>query len=266
MCERTLHRMPERPGLSILPTEQLPGVTTATTTGVTPTSLRFQAWKGMVKAHPHRGDRLRRLINIAVATVLIVVTAPIMFVIWLAIRLTSPGPAIYSQPRVGLDRRLERGPGMLNPRRQSDHGGRIFTIYKFRTMRVQDVDAPQSWATEDDPRITPIGRILRSFRLDELPQVFNVLKGDMNMVGPRPEQPDIFDDIRGELGSYPRRQRVLPGITGLAQVSLPYDSDILDVQRKVELDLKYVRQRSPGEDLLIMAKTMPVMVKRSGWK
>jgi lipopolysaccharide/colanic/teichoic acid biosynthesis glycosyltransferase len=220
----------------------------------------------MVKARPHRGDRLRRAINIVVATMLIVLTGPLMLLIALLIRLTSPGPAIYRQPRVGLDRRLERGPGQLNPRRQRDFGGRVFTIYKFRTMRIQDPDAPQAWATENDPRITPLGRILRSFRLDELPQVFNVLKGDMNIVGPRPEQPDIFHGIRQQVGVYHRRQRVLPGITGLAQVSLPYDSDLEGVQRKVDLDLEYIRQRSPGEDLLIMAKTMPVMVKRTGWK
>ena len=137
-------------------------------------------------------------------------------------------------------------------------------MYKFRTMYQRGESEAQVWAEKDDPRITPLGRILRAFRLDELPQLFNVLMGDMNIVGPRPEQPDIFEDIRGELGRYSRRQRVLPGITGLAQVSLPYDSDIDDVRKKVDLDLQYLRSRSPGEDLRIMAMTMPVMVKRKG--
>jgi lipopolysaccharide/colanic/teichoic acid biosynthesis glycosyltransferase len=133
-------------------------------------------------------------------------------------------------------------------------------------MYVSPADAPQKWADENDPRITPLGRILRSFRLDEIPQLFNVLKGEMNIVGPRPEQPEIFANLHQDLRHYRVRQRVLPGITGLAQVSLPYDSDIVDVQRKVKLDLEYIRRRSPAEDLLIMAKTMPVMVLRRGWK
>jgi lipopolysaccharide/colanic/teichoic acid biosynthesis glycosyltransferase len=189
-----------------------------------------------------------------------------MLAIALLIRLTSPGPAIYQQPRVGIDRRRNRGTGPLNPRRLIDRGGRIFTIYKFRTMRVASPSSQQTWAAASDPRITPVGRVLRSFRLDELPQLINVLRGEMNIVGPRPEQPDIFADLREDLRHYRARQRVLPGITGLAQVTLPYDSDLRDVQRKVRLDLEYIRRRSPAEDLLIMAKTMPVMVLRKGWK
>jgi lipopolysaccharide/colanic/teichoic acid biosynthesis glycosyltransferase len=122
----------------------------------------------------------------------------------------------------------------------------------------------QVWAAKNDPRVTPLGRVLRAFRLDELPQLFNILAGDMNLVGPRPEQPAIFNDIRQELSNYRRRQRVLPGITGLAQVSLPYDSDLEDVRKKVDLDLQYLRKRSPGEDFRIMVRTMPVMVGRKG--
>jgi lipopolysaccharide/colanic/teichoic acid biosynthesis glycosyltransferase len=211
-------------------------------------------------------DRVRRAINIVVALALIALAAPVMLAIAILVWLTSKGPVIYTQPRVGLDRRRDRGAGSLNPHRSIDLGGRIFTIYKFRTMYVDGAHHPQTWATRDDPRITPLGRFLRSFRLDELPQLFNVLKGDMNIVGPRPEQPQIFADLREDVRHYPTRQRVLPGITGLAQVSLPYDSDIRDVHRKVKLDLEYIRRRSPGEDLLIMAKTMPVMMLRKGWK
>jgi lipopolysaccharide/colanic/teichoic acid biosynthesis glycosyltransferase len=234
-----------------------------------PTAIRFKAWKGLMPRQPRAGDGARRGINIVMALVLIVLASPLMLMIGLLVRLTSRGPVIYKQPRVGLDRRMDRGDGgTLNPHRLIDLGGRIFTIYKFRTMYVSSPDAPQTWAALNDPRITPVGRILRSFRLDELPQLFNVLKGDMNIVGPRPEQPEIFAHLGEEenLRHYRTRQRVLPGITGLAQVSLPYDSDLRDVQRKVKLDLEYVRRRSPGEDLLIMAKTMPVMVLRRGWK
>lgn len=219
----------------------------------------------MVKVRPHPGDRLRRPLNVVVAAVLIVLTAPVMLVIALLVRLTSRGPAIYKQQRVGLDRRVDRASANLNPRRDRDLGGRIFTMYKFRTMYHRDEgESKQVWAKENDPRVTPLGRILRAFRLDELPQLFNVLMGDMNIVGPRPEQPEIFQDIRREVGHYRRRQRVLPGITGLAQVSLPYDSDLEDVRRKVDLDLQYLRKRSPGEDFRIMVKTMPVMVGRKG--
>jgi lipopolysaccharide/colanic/teichoic acid biosynthesis glycosyltransferase len=210
-------------------------------------------------------DLACRVVNISVAFLGLVITAPVMVVVALLVKLSSPGPAIYKQPRVGVDRRLDRGPDSLNHRRQADRGGRIFTIYKFRTMRVDRGHAAQVWATTKDPRITPIGRILRSFRVDELPQLFNVLKGDMNIVGPRPEQPEIFASLREELAGYPDRQRVLPGITGLAQVSLPYDQSINDVKHKVDLDLAYIRRRSAAKDLLIMAKTLPVMILRKGW-
>jgi lipopolysaccharide/colanic/teichoic acid biosynthesis glycosyltransferase len=194
----------------------------------------------------------------------IVLSAPLMLVIAVLIKLTSPGPVIYKQPRVGLDRRARGGTASVGHRRKEDSGGRIFTIYKFRTMRTTEGPARQVWASNTDPRITPVGRVLRKFRLDELPQLFNVLKGDMNVVGPRPEQPEIFQSLQQELGHYRGRQRVLPGITGLAQVTLPYDQSLDDVKRKVDLDLDYIRRRSAMEDLLIMAKTMPVMVFRKG--
>lgn len=187
-----------------------------------------------------------------------------MIIVAVLVKLTSPGPVIYKQPRVGVDRRLDRALRLGNHRRRADQGGRIFTIYKFRTMRAQPSDSAQVWASDRDPRITGIGRFLRAFRLDELPQLFNVLKGDMNIVGPRPEQPEIFAGLRNELGHYRHRQRVLPGITGLAQVTLPYDRSLDDVKRKVSLDLQYIRERSSVNDLMIMAKTMPVMFFRKG--
>jgi len=189
-----------------------------------------------------------------------------MLLVALLIKLDSRGPVIYSQPRVGLDRRDQRGRPCMERRRSADFGGRIFTIYKFRTMTCGGPRA-QRWASEDEDRITRVGRILRATRVDELPQLFNVLKGDMNIVGPRPEQPEIFQELRREVDGYPGRQRVLPGITGLAQINLGYDTTIHDVQRKVHLDLEYIeRRRSAREDLLIMAKTMPVMVLRRGGK
>ena len=130
-------------------------------------------------------------------------------------------------------------------------------------MRVEQ-DAPQVWAQEDDPRITPLGRFLRRTRLDELPQLFNILRGDMNLVGPRPEQPDIFRRLRQEVSQYPARQRVLPGITGWAQVNHKYDECIEDVARKVDLDLEYISERSAWNDFRIMVRTIPVMLFGKG--
>jgi lipopolysaccharide/colanic/teichoic acid biosynthesis glycosyltransferase len=131
-------------------------------------------------------------------------------------------------------------------------------------MRVVQDEQDQVWATSHDPRITGVGRILRKFRLDELPQLFNVLKGDMNVVGPRPEQPEIFRRLRSAVGRYADRQRVLPGITGWAQVNHAYDQCLEDVEQKVAFDLEYIDKRSPVKDLKIMARTVPVMVGRKG--
>jgi len=210
-------------------------------------------------------DRLRRAVNVIIAAVAVLLTAPIMLVVALLVKLSSPGPVIYTQPRVGLNRRRRAAGWNGQDRRAgSDKGGRIFTIYKFRTMRC-DPAPSQVWASRNDPRITPIGRFLRATRLDELPQLFNVLKGDMNIVGPRPEQPEIFVDLSREVQGYRNRQNVLPGITGWAQVNHGYDESLDDVRRKVELDLEYIGRRSTVEDLSIMAKTVPVVVFRKVW-
>jgi len=206
----------------------------------------------------------RRLLNIGVAALGLVLTAPLMLVIALLIKLTSPGPVIFSQFRVGLDRRRGRDSSRGDCRRNGDAGGRLFRIYKFRTMTVQDDDAPQIWATPEDPRITPVGRFLRKYRLDELPQLVNVLRGDMNVVGPRPEQPEIFQQIRGRLAEYPRRQAVRPGITGLAQVNNGYDLSMDDVSEKLRYDIEYLERRSPLLDLKIMVRTIPVMIFKFG--
>src|SRR2546422_9906981 len=175
----------------------------------------------------------RRLLNILVATVGLVLTMPLMLAIAVLIKLTSRGPVLFRQARVGLDRRaLSRMGG--NTRRRTDIGGHPYTMYKFRTMYVANRGADrQVWAQPDDARVTPLGRLLRRFRLDELPQLFNVLKGDMNVVGPRPEQPAIFVDLREQIEGYQRRQRVRPGITGWAQINLPYDRTVDDVRRKL---------------------------------
>jgi lipopolysaccharide/colanic/teichoic acid biosynthesis glycosyltransferase len=130
------------------------------------------------------------------------------------------------------------------------------------------VDAEQGtgaiWASADDPRITPVGRWLRQYRLDELPQLINVLRGEMNLVGPRPERPTIVTELRKEIPHYQQRHRALPGITGHAQVNLEYDSSLEDVKKKVAHDLEYIRKASAWEDFKIMLKTIPVMLFRRG--
>jgi len=206
-----------------------------------------------------------RGLNIAVAFAGLLVAAPVMLLIAALIKLTSRGPVLYTQTRVGLDRRAQRN-GSTNHRRLTDGGGKLFTIYKFRTMHAGDAPTtPEVWATRNDPRITPLGRILRKYRLDELPQFLNVLRGDMNVVGPRPEQPTIFARLRDQVPGYQERQRVPPGITGWAQVNQRYDTSLDDVRRKVMLDLEYVTRRSVFEDLRILARTVPVVLRRGGW-
>ncbi len=212
-----------------------------------------------------RSERARRYLNVFVAIVGLIVLSPVFLLIALAIRLTSKGPVIYSQTRVGVDRRSPARAAQ-NGRRKTDLGGRPFTIYKFRTMCQEGSRHKQVWATRDDPRVTPIGRVMRKLRLDELPQLVNVLKGDMNIVGPRPEQPAIFANLREEVPGYHLRQRVLPGITGWAQVNQSYDTCLEDVRRKVKLDLEYILKTSAAEDLRIMAMTLPVLMRQKlGW-
>jgi lipopolysaccharide/colanic/teichoic acid biosynthesis glycosyltransferase len=210
------------------------------------------------------GERVRRAVNVAVALVGLLLAAPVMLVIAILVRLSSPGPVLYRQPRVGIDRRKLYAADADLVRRREDMGGRVFMMHKFRTMQDGADRAGEIWASPRDPRVTPVGKVLRKYRLDELPQLYNVLKGEMNIVGPRPEQPKIFAELRGQVSGYARRQRVLPGITGLAQVSRPYDQSLEDVREKVQLDLHYLGRRSPGEDLRIMLQTIPVMLGRKG--
>jgi len=138
-------------------------------------------------------------------------------------------------------------------------------MYKFRTLYVEQEPNGQVWAKRNDPRITPVGRVLRAFRFDELPQLWNVLLGHMNIVGPRPEQPEIFLILRDKIDGYQKRQHVLPGITGWAQVNNGYDTSFESVKRKLGYDLEYVQKRSAVEDFKIMAKTVPVVLNRKGY-
>ncbi len=219
-----------------------------------------------------RDERVIRALNVAVAMLILILSLPAWLLIAIAVKLTSRGPVFYTQVRVGLDARSaadrRNTPGRPTPpRRASDMGGRPFTIVKFRTMKVDAEVAGQAvWASANDHRLTLIGGFLRSCRLDELPQLLNVIKGDMNLVGPRPERPQLFTELRAQIPEYPRRQKVRPGITGHAQVNLQYDTSVEDVKLKVQRDLEYIARRSAWEDAKIMLKTIPVMLfRRGGW-
>ena len=207
---------------------------------------------------------MHRTLNVSVAVVAMVLLAPFVLVIAVLIKLSSPGPVFYSQSRVGIDRRAFRG-NRHQTRREEDLGGRVFIIYKFRSMRVDaETSGEAVWATKDDPRITAIGDLLRKTRLDELPQLWNVVRGEMNVVGPRPERPSIFLSLRTKVENYHLRQRVKPGITGWAQINQAYDSCLDDVKNKVALDLEYITRRSIWMDVRIMSRTLPVMIGRKG--
>ncbi|MBX9622288.1 MAG: sugar transferase [Gemmataceae bacterium] len=169
--------------------------------------------------------RLKRLADIALAAVLLVPAVPLVLAAWALVRLTSAGPGVYTQARVG-------------------RGGRVFTLYKLRTM-LHDCESLTGarWSLPGDPRVTPVGHVLRDLHLDELPQLLNVLKGDMSLIGPRPERPEIVADLREAVPGYDRRLAVRPGITGYAQVHLPPDTDVQSVRRKLVFDRFYLRHR-----------------------
>ncbi len=220
----------------------------------------------VIGASEDPGQRLNRVVNITIALVALILLLPLMLVIALTVKLTSRGPVFYIQTRVGLDRRGNHAYNG-NFRRARDLGGSIFSIYKFRTMCIDaEGGSGAVWAAKEDPRVTLAGRFLRQYRLDELPQLINVIRGDMNIVGPRPERPSIFAQLREDIAEYPVRQRTKPGITGLAQINQHYDVCLDDVRRKLHFDLEYLQRRSLLEDLKIMFKTIPVVLfKRGGW-
>ena len=220
-----------------------------------------------------RSETANRALNVIIAGLALLILAPVCVLVALVVKLTSPGPVFYTQTRVGLDRRWRRAPasgGADEPlddddRRLEDLSGQPFTILKFRSMRVDAEAGGQAvWATKHDPRITPVGRVLRKTRLDELPQLINVLRGEMNIVGPRPERPSIVVRLREHVSEYPVRHRVKPGITGWAQINHSYDASIEDVRTKVRYDLEYLRRQGMWFDLKIMVLTLPVMVFKKG--
>ncbi|HEV3439011.1 MAG TPA: sugar transferase [Gemmata sp.] len=183
------------------------------------------------------GEQVRVVVEYALTAGLMVLAVPLMLASIVLVRLTSRGPAIYTQTRIG-------------------RCGQVFTLYKIRTMyhNCERQTGPR-WSPPGDPRITPVGRIFRKLHLDELPQLWNVLRGDMNLIGPRPERPEIVAKLRLSVPGYDRRHAVKPGITGFAQIHLPPDTCVRSVKNKVVYDLFYIRHNSLGMELYILFAT-----------
>ena len=187
----------------------------------------------------------KRLFDIVASGLLLLLTFPLIALFAVLVKFDSRGPAFFRQQRVGLY-------------------GQPFTLLKLRSMRTDaEVDGAK-WASEDDPRVTRIGRFIRKVRIDELPQVWTVLKGQMSFVGPRPEVPAFVDDLEDKLPFYAERHMVKPGITGWAQINYPYGASIEDSRRKLEYDLYYAKNYTPFLDLLILLQTLRVIMWPEG--
>ncbi len=189
---------------------------------------------------------MQSIYSMTAAAIATLIAAPLMLCVAVLIKLTSPGPALFRQQRVGKNDRL-------------------FTLYKFRSM-VTDAEAHSGavWAKRDDPRITPVGRWLRRLRLDELPQLFNVLRGEMSIVGPRPERPEFVTELEKLIPYYRHRHCIKPGITGWAQINHKYGDTIEDTIVKLEYDLYYIKNLAPALDAVIMFRTAKVMLLSRG--
>lgn len=225
--------------------------------------------------------RWKRVLDILSSLTLLILLSPVMLIVAVLVRLTSPGPIVFKQTRVGLnlrqkkgDRRKSDSPGVPpdgierrrpDQERRRDGGyGRPFVIYKFRTMRIDAEKNGPQFAVKGDKRVTPIGWFLRKTRLDELPQLWNVLRGEMSFVGPRPERPEFVQELTKEIPNYINRLGLKPGLTGLAQVINGYDNDIESFKRKVNLDLLYLQNCCLSNDIKIMLRTIRVVLTGSG--
>ena len=220
------------------------------------------------------GMTVKKSIDFVGALLGLIILSPLFMVIALLIKLDSPGPIFYSQIRVGQNRRKNdrrraecrsADERRARDRRRVNNFGKPFKVYKFRTMidKAEKKCGPV-WATENDPRITRVGAFLRKTRMDEIPQLFNVLKGDMSLIGPRPERPMFIKDLSQQVDNYTMRLVVKPGITGLAQVENGYDSSIDSVKDKVAYDLRYINRWSLWQDIKILLKTVVVVITGKG--
>jgi sugar transferase (PEP-CTERM system associated) len=191
-------------------------------------------------------DAAKRVMDVSVGAVGVLLAVPVMLLVALAIKCTSRGPVLYHQRRVGQH-------------------GRVFTVHKFRSMYADaEKGTGAVWARNDDERVTSVGRFLRRTRIDELPQLWNVLKGDMSLVGPRPERPEFVSSLTREIPFYGQRHVVRPGLTGWAQVRYTYGASVEDAMEKLQYDLFYIKNRSIALDLFIAAKTVKTVVMQRG--
>ena len=186
-----------------------------------------------------------RMFDIVVSLTLLLTTLPLIALVAVLVRLESPGPVLYRQERVGL-------------------AGRPFTCLKFRSMRVNAEAAGPTWAQQRDPRVTRIGSFMRRTRIDELPQLLNILGGEMSFIGPRPERPHFVEQLASAIPFYHERSRVKPGLTGWAQVNYPYGASVEDARAKLSYDLYYVKNRSLLLDILILLSTVRVVLFQEG--
>ena len=187
----------------------------------------------------------KRIFDVTASALLLLITAPVILLFALLVKLDSKGPAFYRQSRVGLF-------------------GESFNVIKLRSMRTDAEAAGAKWAQKDDPRITRVGRFIRKVRIDELPQTWTVLKGEMSFVGPRPERPEFVADLEEQLPYYAERHMVKPGITGWAQINYPYGASIEDSRHKLEYDLYYAKNYTPFLDFLIILQTLRVVLWSEG--
>ncbi len=195
-----------------------------------------------LKVHCDRHGTMQRIFDLVTSAVCLCISAPLWPLIALAVKLCDGGPVFYSQDRVGQN-------------------GRVFKFHKFRTMRVDAENGKSVWASPNDPRATRVGRILRKTRFDELPQLYNVLAGQMSSVGPRPERPDIVEELTDKIPFYSERHLVKPGITGWAQISFRYGASIEDSKRKLQFDLYYLKHMSFELDMTILLRTLGTFLR-----
>lgn len=193
---------------------------------------------GLIRYAKRKFQQVKPLFDVAAASLLLVAFSPLIGLVALLVKLFDGSPVIYGQVRVGKD-------------------GRLFQMLKFRTMESDaETSSGPVWARDDDPRATRLGRILRKTHLDELPQLINVVRGEMSLVGPRPERPHFVEQLTGALPEYHRRLSVKPGITGLAQVNHGAEQDLTDTRKKLQLDLEYIDRMSWGTDFRILLATL----------
>ncbi|MEW6127518.1 MAG: TIGR03013 family XrtA/PEP-CTERM system glycosyltransferase [Acidobacteriota bacterium] len=212
-------------------------------TGKIPTELLRPSW--LIFSNHSRLARMykhgRRLLDIIAAAVGVVLSLPVMLITAILIKLNSRGPIFYTQERVGK-------------------GDQVFTIVKFRSMTTDAEKNGPVWARESDSRVTRVGRIIRKLRIDEIPQFFNVLRGDMSLIGPRPERPQFVEMLAQEIPFYSQRHLIKPGLTGWAQIRYPYGASVKDAIEKFQYDLYYIKNQSPVLDLIIVFETIRIVI------